>query len=76
MQNGHPVIQLKGKLGTYCTMVLSKQANQANSELSLIVVQIMLEPLLSGPDLTIQLAGVLIRFHTEEVAFMGDIEAM
>ena len=32
--------------------------------------------LLSGPDLTNQLAGVLIRFHTEEVAFMGDIEAM
>ena len=32
--------------------------------------------LLSVPDLTNQLAGVLIRFRTEEVAFMGDIEAM
>ena len=31
---------------------------------------------LSVPDLTNQLAGVLIRFRTEEVAFMGDIEAM
>ena len=32
--------------------------------------------LLSGPDLTNELAGVLIRFCTREVAFMGDIEAM
>ena len=32
--------------------------------------------LLSGLDLTNQLAEVLIRFHTEEVAFMGGIEAM
>ena len=32
--------------------------------------------LLSGPDLTNQLAGVLIRFCTGEVAFMGYIEAM
>ena len=32
--------------------------------------------LLSGPDLSTQLAGVLIRFHTEELAFMGDAEAM
>ena len=32
--------------------------------------------LLSGPDLTNQLAGVLLRFRSEEVAFMGDIEAV
>ena len=32
--------------------------------------------LLSGPDLTNQLIGVLMRFRTEEVAFLGDIEAM
>ena len=45
MQNGHPIIQLKEKLDTYCTMVLSMQANQAKSELSLTVAQIMVEPL-------------------------------
>ena len=32
--------------------------------------------ILSGPDLTNQLSGVLMRFRTEEIAFMGDIEAM
>ena len=32
--------------------------------------------LLSGLDLNNQLAGVQTRFHTEEVAFMGYIEAM
>ena len=32
--------------------------------------------LLSGPDLTNQLTGILMRFRTKEVAFMGDIEAM
>ena len=32
--------------------------------------------LLSGSDLTSQLAGVLLRFRSEEVAFMGAIEAM
>ena len=32
--------------------------------------------LLLGPDLTNQLIGVLMRFRTEEVPFMGDIEAM
>ena len=32
--------------------------------------------LLSGLDLNNQLAEVQTRFHTEEVAFMGDIEAM
>ena len=32
--------------------------------------------LLSGHDLTNQLAGVLLPFKSEEVAFMGDIEAM
>ena len=32
--------------------------------------------LLSGPNLTKQLAGVLKRFCTLEVAFMGDIAAM
>ena len=44
MQNGHPVIQLKRKLGIYHTMVSSMQANQAKSELSLVVAQIMVEP--------------------------------
>ena len=29
-----------------------------------------------GPDLTNQTVGVLIRFREEQVAFMGDIEAM
>ena len=29
-----------------------------------------------GPDLTNQMVGVLIRFREEQVAFMGDIEAM
>ena len=43
MQDGHPKVQLKGKLGTYRPMVLSMQANQAKSELSLIVAQIMAE---------------------------------
>ena len=32
--------------------------------------------LLTSPDLTNQLAGVLIKFHTEEVAFTGDMEVM
>ena len=32
--------------------------------------------LLSRPDLTNQFAGVLIRFYTEEVACMNDIEIM
>ena len=32
--------------------------------------------LLSVPDLTNQLIGILMRFRTEEVAFMGDIGAM
>ena len=45
MQNGHPVIQLKEKLGIYHTMVLSMQANQEMSELSIIVAQIMVESL-------------------------------
>ena len=31
---------------------------------------------LLGPDLTNQLIGILMRFRTEDVAFMGDIEAM
>ena len=31
---------------------------------------------LSGPDLINQFAGALIRFHTHEAAFIGDIEAM
>ena len=29
-----------------------------------------------GPDLTNQLIGILMSFRTEEVAFLGDIEAM
>ena len=45
MQNGHPVIQLKEKLGTYHTMVLSMQTNQEMSELSIIVAQIIVESL-------------------------------
>ena len=32
--------------------------------------------LLSGLELTNTLAGVLLRFRSEDVAFMGDIEAM
>ena len=32
--------------------------------------------LLLGPDLTNQLIGILMRFRTEEVDFMGGIEAM
>ena len=32
--------------------------------------------LLSGPDLTNQLIGILLRFRTEEVAFISDIEAI
>ena len=32
--------------------------------------------LLSGPDLTNQIVGVLLRFREEEIAVMGDIEAM
>ena len=32
--------------------------------------------LLSGPDLTNQLIGILMRFGTEEVGFVGDIDAM
>ena len=32
--------------------------------------------LLSGPDLTNQLVGVLIGFHQEQVAVIGDIESM
>ena len=32
--------------------------------------------LLSGPDLTNQIAGVLLQFRKEQVAVMGDIEAM
>ena len=32
--------------------------------------------LLSGPDLTNQLIGILMKFRTEEVAFMGDIETI
>ena len=34
------------------------------------------EQLLQGPDLTNRLVGVLTRFRQEQVAFMGDIEAM
>ena len=32
--------------------------------------------LLSGPDQPVSLLGILLRFHTEEVVFMGDIEAL
>ena len=32
--------------------------------------------LIPGPDLTNQIVGVLIRFREEQVAFMGDTEAM
>ena len=32
--------------------------------------------LMSGPDLTIQLVGVITRFRVESVVIMGDIEAM
>ena len=32
--------------------------------------------LLSGPDITNQIAGVLLRFREKQVAVMGDIEAM
>ena len=32
--------------------------------------------LLSGPDLTNQIAGVLLQFREEQVAVMGDTEAM
>ena len=32
--------------------------------------------LIPGPDLTNQIVGVLIRFREEQVAFVGDIEAM
>ena len=32
--------------------------------------------LLLGPDLTNQLIGILTRFRTKEVTFMGDIETM
>ena len=32
--------------------------------------------LLSGPDLTNQIVGVLLRFREEQIAVMGDIEAM
>ena len=32
--------------------------------------------LLLGPDITSQLVGLFTRFRTEEVAFMGNIEAI
>ena len=32
--------------------------------------------LLSGPDLTNQLGGVLLRFRSNKIAFVGEIEAM
>ena len=32
--------------------------------------------LLSGPDLTNQIIGVLTQFHEEKIAFMADVEAM
>ena len=32
--------------------------------------------LLSGPDLTNQIVGVLLRFREEQIAFNSDIEAM
>ena len=32
--------------------------------------------LLSGPDLTNQLRGVLLRFRSNKIAFVGEIEAM
>ena len=37
---------------------------------------ILLNEHLSGPDLTNNLIGVLLRFRQEEVAFMFDIECM
>ena len=75
MQNGHSIIQLKGKLGVNhaskpvkVRIVFNCSTNYGGTSLN--------DKLLSGPDLTNQLAGVLIRFCTEKVAFMGDIEVM
>ena len=36
----------------------------------------LINKLLSGPDLNNQLAGILLRFRSEEIAFMSDTEAM
>ena len=81
MRNGYPVIQLNRKTWYLphhgvnhasktdkVRIVFDCSANYGGTSLN--------NKLLSGLDLTNQLAGVLIRFHTEEIAFMGGIEAM
>ena len=76
MGNSHPVTQLKGKLGIY---LLHHGVKHASKPGKVIIVfdcstnyggTSLNNKLLSGSDLTNQLAGVLIRFRTEEVAFM------
>ena len=63
----------QGRLGTSLTMECIVLVNQAKYVLQ---GRSIIKDLLSGPDLTNQIIGVLTRFHEEKIAFMADVEAM
>ena len=72
--------QIMASYGISQIMVSRIQANLEKLELFSTAVPIMEvklnRNLLLGPDLTNQRIGILMRFRTEEVAFMGDIEVV
>ena len=80
MQRKQMPNEIMASYGISHIMVSSTQANLERLELFSAAAPIfrasLNRNLLSGPNLTNQLIGILLRFRTEEVAFMDDIEAI